>query len=169
MKKLLCLLTILCMGLALASCRRQETPANSAAFYYPRVEPVYGAADGLIAPEIRETAAEARDPAALLAKYLEGPLDKALAQPFPAGLQLLSLQTENGAATVTLSDAIAALSDMELTIACSCLTLTVRDLTGFNTVRITTETALLGGSRVITMNADRILLLDSVTEPVESE
>jgi len=50
---------------------------------------------------------------------------------------------------------------LDLTIACACLTATVCDMTGVQSVTIQTENRLLDGNKSITMTWENILLLDS--------
>ena len=61
---------------------------------------------------------------------------------------------------VTVSKELAQLSGLELTLACSCLSMTCMELTGAENIVISAENSLLDGQKSITMNKDTLLLID---------
>ncbi|MEE0784392.1 MAG: hypothetical protein U0M10_00410, partial [Oscillospiraceae bacterium] len=61
----------------LAGCAAQETAGDAVQpvnFYYPRVTPAYGQADGCLAAEVYDWGAQEMDYLALLNRYLQGPV-----------------------------------------------------------------------------------------------
>lgn len=164
MKKLLCLLLALCLVLSLPACREDrpslKKPVN---FYFPRVTPTYGTADGFIAAVPSEGAGYQDDPVGLLNFYFEGPSDVSFRNAFPVGAQLLSLSVTDGVAQLQVNKTFAQLYGLNLTIACACLTMTVLDLTGADSVVITARHANLDGQNQIVMDRSCLTLLDQYT------
>ena len=76
----------------LAGCAAQETAGDAVQpvnFYYPRVTPAYGQADGCLAAEVYDWGAQEMDDLALLNRYLQGPVSEELRQPLPEGTAFL--------------------------------------------------------------------------------
>lgn len=166
MKRWIWILPVICC--LLTCCTRQgHEITDPVTFYYPRVEPIYGQSDGLIAAQTRSADGDPLDYVYLLSQYLRGPQDAALISPFPKGIKLISLRVDGSTAHVTLSDGITSLGGMDLTLACSCLALTIGGLTQCDTVVIQAENGLLDGSRAIVMRPDSLLLYDSSAQPAE--
>lgn len=167
MKKLLCVLLTAVLLLPLTGCIRQkEEIQNPVTFYYRKGNPTYGDADSVIVPEIRD-AGTGYDTAGLITRYLQGPESADLSPTFPQGVTLISLRTDDATAHIVLDDSFSALTGMDLTIACACLTMTVCELTGTASARIRTETALLDENRVIIMEPEKLLLMDESSIIIE--
>ena len=99
------------------------------------------------------------DVAAELAELvLTQPEDPGLTSPAPAGTRLLSCQQEEGQLRLDLSEQYGGLSGVELTVANSCLTLTLCQLEGVEEVSITVEGEPLPYQTMRTMGADDVLL-----------
>lgn len=98
---------------------------------------------------------------ALLALYLQGPADEALITPFPDDLQILSIHEENLHIALIVSNDFASLTGLDLTIACTCLSMTVMELTGCNSVLISAESTLLDENDSITMTRDILVFSDN--------
>lgn len=161
MKKLLSILLAVCCCLGILGCsQKDKAPENSATVYLKREKPVFGAADGVIAPVYMDISGQSQDPAQLLGKYLRGVPGEGFVSPFPKGLFLISFKLEGLTAKVILSDGIAELTGMDLTVALTCLTQTVMSLTGCREVIISAATALLDGEKFITLSQDSFLLVD---------
>ncbi len=170
MKKLLSLLLILATLLAIAGCQKPpqaEDPDQPVRFYYCRTgELPFGSADSVITHEVRSGVGLLPDSQLLLSEYLKGPESEDLASPFPYGLQLLSLREKNGIIYVTLSDDFAALSGLDLTLACVCLAKTAGELQEAKYVIIKAKTLPLAGNKQILISLDNLLFLDdSATNP----
>lgn len=87
--------------------------------------------------------------------------------PLPQGTRLLSLQIENGLATVDLSSQYASLSGVDLTIADACITLTLCQLPAVERVCILAQGKPLPYRTRQTMTADDVLL-SSMDEEVRT-
>lgn len=162
MKKLLCLLLTLCCFAGILGCAREEAPPeNSVTVYYKRDNPTFGTSDGVIAATYLDAAGREQDHAYLLSKYFRTTPGEGFASTFPKGLFLVSFKLEGLTAKVVLSDRIADLSGMDLTIALTCLTQTVMSLTGCQEVIISAESTQLDGQNFITLSRDSYLLADN--------
>lgn len=73
----------------------------------------------------------------LLEELLKGPLDVTLKSPIPSGTVLLSLEVKGSEAIVDLSSPYGTLSGIHLTMADYCIALTLTQLSGIRTVKIT--------------------------------
>ena len=155
-------LSLLCLA-GLAGCQKEEPAAPGTAFYYCAADMAYGMDAAAIQAEYRQVDAQEPLPE-LLEYYLAGPASAALRSPFPAALRLLDASVEGSTVYITVTDALAALSGLELTLACSCISLTCMELTGAEAVVISAQDALLAGQKSITMDKNSILLLDTVSE-----
>lgn len=161
MKKLLISILLFCLVLPCIACSRQERIERPVAYYYCRAELSYDGAGSVITSEQRESAGHEEDLSYLINQYLLGPNSVELLQTFPLGTKLVSMGMKDTEAELILSDAFAKLSGMDLTIACACITMTVTELTGAETVHIRTESELLNNMQKITMTKDDLLLFDS--------
>ena len=168
MKRLISLLLLCALVLSLSACQKEEQkiqePVN---FYYLRQEATYGSADSLITTVIAEGMDYKNDPAGLLNLYLQVPEDSNYRSPFPSGTRIISMEHANSIVRLTLSENFAALTGMDLTIACACLTLTTLDLTGAGSVRISVEGTTLNGSDYIRMDRSCLTLLDTINNETD--
>lgn len=135
-------LSLLLAALLLAgavSCAPQETePQGGYALYYLADTEENQGGDAIAAeycalelPEDPERAAER-----LLERYWQGPESAALTSPLPAGVQLLSVEVRSGRVTLDVSGQYGVLTGVELTLADSCLTMTLSQLSGIYSVAI---------------------------------
>ena len=167
MKRLICFILSAALLLTLAGCMKTtEDFENPVIFYYCRSKVTYHTADGVIASELREAGSKAGDYVSLLNLYLKGPEDEDLSRTFPKGTTVVSLEVHEETAELVLGDYFSALTGMELSLACACLTLTVCEMTGAESLTVSTETTLLDGSRSMTLWADQILLEDDCKIPI---
>ena len=100
----------------------------------------------------------------VLGEYLKGPVDPALMNPFPAELELLDLSIDNKVLYITLSDQLADLSGIPLTIACACLAKTAMVITSASKVEIKCQFQLLDGKNALTFSADTAIFDDLIIE-----
>lgn len=151
------LIFILCLSVLFSGC--SSNPADKGInFYYCQNKIDYDAPQGTIGSEFRK---EPIDPLAyneLLNQYLKGPKSSGLISPFPADIYLVSFALEQQTAIIVLSDHIAELNGVDLSIACTCLSLTVKDLTGCATVQIRAQNKLLDNKQSVTINTNAIFL-----------
>ena len=132
-------------------------------FYYCTAETDFDNDAVTIQSEMRE-AGVSDTTESIIRIYLKGPMGDGLTSPFPAGVQLIALIEEEHTVFVTLSKEFAKLSNLELTMACSCLALTVLDLTDMNYVSIAAENSLLNGQQAIIFDRNTVLLQDAAAE-----
>ena len=144
MKKLFCFLLPFILSFALCSCANEtdtiRVPVN---FYYPLTNAVYGTQSGVIDAEIFDAENLEDDYPNLLRCYLEGPHSETLRNFFPIGTELISFYDFNGHVQIIFTSHLSKLSNAELTVACACITKTVIELTGAETVQINTEDSSL--------------------------
>lgn len=167
MKKLLAYILIASCLMSLAGCSETQSGGNWVAFYYPRTEIVYGISDGVISSEKRQIAEENSSVESILMQYLSGPETGEFRSPFPEFCRIISISQQQDGITVTLSDDFAELTGMELSVACSCLALTVTAVTGQDCVTIQTQTHTLDGRAAVTVISSALNLTDNYIAPAQ--
>lgn len=162
MKRLIILCLVLLL-IPLAGCQKDTTQfEHPVTVYYRRAEPTHGAANSVIASTMIEGTGHENDYSYLLSRYLKGSDDPLFARTFPRGTTLVSFKLDALTAKIVLGYHFSSLSEMDLTIACVCLTRTVMELTGCQEVIISAESTKLNGQNFIILSADSYLLLDTV-------
>lgn len=157
-------LILLSLALLITGCNKSHTTAtNSVRYYYINHEVEFGSESGIIVPTVREIEGSADDYFNLVSQYLNGPTSYDCISPFPAGTTLEELNWDQNRVQIVLSPQITTLSGLDLMVACACLTKTVTELTGINTVQIRSSGGLLNGEQVITLNSDSFMLSDQST------
>lgn len=132
-------------------------------FYYYTANSGFDASATAICPETRECATlETLE--AVITLYLSGPESEDLISPFPQKLRLISCRQDATVVSVTFSKELANLNNLDLTLACGCITMTLLELTGAEQVSISAENELLNGKATITMDKDSLQLQDIVVE-----
>ena len=172
MKRLTAALLLILTVLSMTACAQDEEPVHPVAYHYLRApldngEILHGSADSVIAPEIREGDGHQGDLSHLLDIYLLGPLDHDYRSPFPVGTALISITVDGVHASLVLSRQFANHNGIDLTLACACLTMTVMDLTGVETVTISADESQLDGKASITMDRSSMILTDTATPETE--
>ena len=158
MKLKLSIILFICFCMILCGCN-QNTGNNDFRFYFCQ-EPNYDSAQGLVMHEVRQVYYDRLAYSEIISVYLNGPKSRNLKNPFPSGTMLIDFSTEQQTAHVVLSDHLSTLTGIDLTMACTCLSLTVKDLTGCTEIQISAENALLNNRQSITINANAIQLSD---------
>ena len=163
MKKwILVLLTALFL-FHLAGCQKEAPAPVGPAFYYRAADISYSMESTVVRAEYRENAAY-DTLQQMLVKYFAGPESTDLRTPFPVGMKLIEVSLADNTVYITVSDALSSLSGLELTLACSCISLTCLDFTGAELVVISAQDSLLDGQKYVTMDKNTLLLLDTVLE-----
>ena len=87
-----------------------------------------------------------------------GPVDEDHVMPFPSGTRIYCSGKGDGSLVLELSNAVAALSDIEFSTGCACLALTCFDISEC------TDVTVVNGSRSITMTRESLTLSDKHNE-----
>ena len=171
MKRIVSILLILALCLCFPACsRKTERIQEPVSFYYLRAELTYGGDDSVICPQQAESAGHEKDLVWLLNSYFQMTPAEGLINPFPSGTKLVSVTIEESTANVVVSDVFCLNHDMDLTIACACITMTVMELTDVETVTVRTINTTLNGAQQIVMNKSCLLLIDnSAGETIQEE
>ena len=104
---------------------------------------------------------------ALMEALLSGPLSAGLASPFPSGVTQLNPPTlENGVCTVNLSEQYGGLSEVDLTMADYCITLTLSQIEGVDSVTILVEGEIIPYGDHQLLRASDVVLSSAEDEPV---
>ena len=164
MKKVLSLLLSFALICALSGCTQSnESPKVAVNFYYCTPAEDYETIHQTIFPEIREGADYGSDLQPLLNDYLRGPVSENLVNPFPESTSVESLAQTGTEVCLVLSSRFARLTGIDLILASSCISYTVFELTGCQSVRISVDGLLLDGDpEIVIRNND--ILLDYQTE-----
>lgn len=162
--RLRCLLLAALLLLPLWGCSKNNM-AHPVNYYYLQKDALSDTSSNVIAAEVRDGAAHREQWVYLLGSYLRGPISYSYTNPFPSLLQLRKADLQGDHLYLTLSEHLADLSGLDLTLACACLALTGMELTGAESVEIQAEGRLLNGKRVLVLNRDDIELLDTQSVP----
>ena len=142
MKRIGCLLLCCLILFSISGCPASENENTNPVFFYYLRNPsdyIYGSEDGVIFGESREISGHEGDLKYLLTLYLQGPLDEKLHPPFPDGCRILELQRDDTQLTLLLNANFSTLKDMDLTLACICISKTCFSLTDAQSIRIMAE------------------------------
>lgn len=165
MKRLLCLLLAAALLLSATACRTErENSLDAVGFYYRATKVDYTIDNSPIAMELREIADSDQALDVMLQLYFNGPLDNAFHSPFPKNLTLNRYWWEGNTLVLELSDVFAALSGVDLTMACACITLTCLELTNADKVRFCVADQLLNGQAALEFGQEDLLLYDNSLE-----
>lgn len=161
MKKTIAIILLAFYTLELCACAKVAVSDTSVSFYYPRNEYTYGEEGSVIDAEIRQ---RSDDLSKTISLYLLGPEDSVFRSIFPADVVLIHCTTEDDLGKITLSDQIADLSSLDLTLACTSLAMTCMELTNVDTVSIRAETLLLNGKQSLDFSRSSICMVDMGSE-----
>lgn len=136
-------------------------------FYYPRAAYTYQGEDSVIASEARSKDGHAVW-SKLLQYYIQGPEDIDLINPFPADLDIASVQADGTVLKIIVSDHLADLSEIQLILACASLAKTAMGISGATSVRISCVTKLIGDKSYIVIDDSTIIFEDMPPASTES-
>ena len=168
MKKTVSLLLCCALALCLLGCG-SGSPTVPARFYYRRAVTEFGVADGIISFEERQIPGPLSDTDALLSAYFAGPLEDSLTSPFPRASAVLNWEITDDTIILTMNEDFGALTDVELSIACSCVCKTLTGLLPVTRVRIQLEEGLLGGKKYLLFSESDIALYDNGLDLSQTE
>ena len=171
MKRLVAIILLLVLLPGMTACAPSKDLAYPVSYHYLRAplpdgEIFHGSTDSVIASELREGDGYQNDLTHLIEIYLLGPLDPNFRSPFPVGTALKAFTVSGTQAFVVLSRHFANYNGMELSLACACLTLTVMELTGAESVTISVDGFQLDGNASITMDRSNMILTDTATPEI---
>lgn len=153
---------LLCLLLLLCGCEKTDEYQKPARFYYLSSQVDYASGNAIIDYQTVETS-QMGQTVHILRSYLQGLDDSRFVSPFPTDLQLHTYRLEENVAYLVFSDELAELTNLDLTLACSCIALTCMDLTGASQVSIEAESSLLGGQKTILLDKASMQLTDNST------
>ena len=145
MKKTLIVL-VLILSVFLSSCSMNESGQDTYTFYYPRSNYIYNSNDGVISQEHRKLHGMADDVASILNEYLKGPSSADLSNPFPTGASVAIVSMDKKFLTASLSSVFSTLTELEMTLACTCIVKTIFALTDVDTVILRADGRFSDGS-----------------------
>lgn len=123
-------------------------------FYYLQTEFDYGRNPSVIVSEEREASGHRDDLSYILALYLMGPASDEFKSPLPSGTRIVKPEFHGNTVRLELVNPSYTFSDVELTLACACLTLTCLDITEAEKVVITYL------EHTVTMSRDDFTMMD---------
>ena len=160
MKQIKFLILAIALCLTLVGCNDNPDVQTPVTFYYQASTIDYENPNGILASEIRDATNHEKDYVYLVEQYLKGPQTPECTFPFPEGTTLESLDVLTGKINVVLSEEIAQLTDHKLTIACTCLSKTLLELTGMDAVTISAKGTLIDGAPSFTITKNDVTLTD---------
>lgn len=160
-KSLLCLLLV--TALLLCGCG-MNYDNTSCAFYYPYESINYSQQDGVIGSHTELIPSGRRDYKSILNRYIQGPTTNGFINPFPAGSAVISVTLDGNNATITINSRLAALKEIELSIACACLVNTVFSLIPVQTVILQAESTFSDSSIYKVYSNESFLTGDNAKE-----
>ena len=163
MKRMFYIILALLVVCHCAGCSDQTQSENAITFYYTRNNMAFNSDSPIIIPVDREINQPRNNYQQLLELYLNGPINYESISPFPAGTILEDFQLDSNKVQLTFSPHLAILNGTDLMIACACMTRTVSEMTGIDTVQIRVTGALLNGQEILTLSNDSFALFDSTS------
>lgn len=161
MKRYLCIFLWLMPIFMLCSCTVANKQIRSpVTYYYRTAEANCGPNVCVISTEIREAKGYTDDYQYLISQYLNGPRSSDCISPFPAGITLEEFNLDSNKVQIKLSPHLALLSGSELMLACACLTNTITQMTGVDSVQISAENGLLNNQEYLTLTANSFTYFD---------
>lgn len=150
MTRLICVILIL--SFFLSGCNVMgERIKEPVAFYYLR-ENYQDDMGDVISPEIREASGHRYDLPYLLALYSMGPSEEGLISPLPENASIIPVERSDDRLVLSISELPEEITDLDYTLACSCLSLTCLELIGVRQVTV------ICGERTMTIHKDNLMI-----------
>lgn len=163
MKKAIAIVLSFFILVSFSGCAEKEQEFyKPSTFYYLNREISYGVEQGVIGSELQETANIGNSLKALLQQYLNGPQNPNLYLGIGGNVTVVDVKHVNNTVFVVFSQEFSLLSDIELTLACSCVAMTLMDYTHAERVQFSASNAVIGDTGKIIMTRDRILQTDQL-------
>lgn len=157
MKRIICLICTFLILFSLCSCKQNSDKLVKPVNFYYLTDPAHYLRDAVTA-EIRESSPYEDDLVALIQLYLQGPQSNDMINPFPEKVLVKSIGVNNTTVDLQLSESFSQLSEIDMTAACACLTLTTLEITGRNRLVITSLDSQDNIIYTASMTKDQVLL-----------
>lgn len=151
------LLLLFCL---LGGCSLSGASGSEVSFYYSRKDFSYGSQDAVVVAEQRDISGHEGDMKYILSLYLMGPLDEELTGIFPVTARIVGVKQDGTTLRIHLTPIAKALSEVEFSLACSCMTMTCMELTDCSQV------CIICGDKTVTLSSADLLLFD---DPIPTE
>lgn len=160
MKRCMSLICAMALLLSLCACSNTKPAVVKPVNFYYKTDPANYQAESITA-EIRDSDGYEEDLKGLIQLYVDGPVSKDYLNPFPRRLTVESITVNNTTVEVQFNARFSLLSDLDMTTACACLTMTILELTQRHRLIITAVDK--SGNVIYTgsMTRDHILLSDN--------
>lgn len=163
MKRFMYILVVVSILVCLCSCGNNTKDVESPAlFYYKRSAVSFFSEESVIDAEVRETINYGDDMFSLLNAYLAGPESEQFSSTFPANTSVKEISHNENAYTIKLSEHFSELCGLDLSIAVSCITRTVSNITQCDQVEIQIENPGANAFTKYVMSTEDICTFDSV-------
>lgn len=160
MKRILYLIGLIAVICGLFGCTQQETVYISPVdVYYCKETITYNTENGVIASETREFSGWEGKNRDFLNLYLSGTRVEDLVSPFPVGAWIIKMDQTDTDVTLLLNSNFSRLTPSEFTLSCACLSMTVMELTGIETVNIQLD-GTKQDNNIIIMTKDSLSFAD---------
>ena len=157
MKRMICLICALLIAVSFTGCAQGNEKLFKPVNFYYSTNPDHYEKDAITA-ERRESQGYENDLEGLIQLYLDGPLSNNYINPFPDHVTVNSVVINSTNVELRVSEEFAQLSDIEMTTACACLTMTVLELSDRGRLIITSCDASDNIIYTVSLTKDQILL-----------
>lgn len=169
-KRILSFFLLAAFLLSLCGCGGKNVSySNPIDFYFLDAEEQFGAQTGALAQETVDLLTNDVQIQQILDRYLKGPTEDGLRSPFPAGLKAEVESLQDGELDIRLSSEFDALSGVSLTLAAACLTMTLTQISGVDSVMLETGSGVLSQQANEAYSARRFLFYDELASHPEQQ
>lgn len=149
--------------LSACSAAGEAPPVHPIRFYYCRAEGNYSSETGALDYEQVDLGRTDVTIDEILSRYLQGPTDDTLLSPFPDALACTEQKLDGGVLTLRFNESLAALSGVDLSLACACLTMTFTQLDAVDALRVASPGTALAAQTDVLLTSGQFLLFDEAS------
>ena len=161
MKKLIIFVIVTVLSLYTFGCKHRDANYDApATFYYVQNQDTLDLSDHMIRGETHETTHLNSNLSEIMNTYFEGPASISNRSPFPAGLSVVRLDQNEDRIHLTLNNVFTQLEGLDLSVASTCISMTLFELTGCNCVELSAENTLSNKEEIIVISRDMLYLSD---------
>lgn len=169
-KRILSFFLLTAFLLSLCGCgEKQSDFINPIDFYFLDAEEQSGTQTGALAHETVDLLSKDVEIQQILNRYLKGPTEECLKSPFPAELKAEVARLQDGELYIQLSSEFDTLSGISLTLATACLTMTLTQISGVDSVKLETGSGVLSQQANEAYSAQRFLFYDELASHPEQQ